>query len=94
MNKVIVEYQGNKRSIDLEKCTPLGVQIRNYSAGINIDEVYISPSGRIIVEIYSMWERDGYTTGTIYNVADGDYLATIAARSGNKVLIDMIGELE
>lgn len=91
MNKVIVDCYGEKKSIDLNKCRALGVNIREYSPGINIDEVYITPSGRVIVEQYSIWQKkNGQVTGTTYSIADDSFIAALADASQNDYLLSIV----
>ena len=61
--------------------------------GVSRKGVWVTKSGRVIVETYSIWEsgrNDGTCVGTQYHFADADEIASLAAELGDEKLLALV----
>lgn len=69
-----------------------GAQTRE-NHGLSRAGVWVTKSGRVIVETYSIWEsprHDGTCMGQGYHFADVDEIATLATELGDERLLALV----
>ncbi len=95
---IILEDEGGERKrYNLASMQKLGIQIREgaCATGVSLKDIYYMPrKKRVILEIYSIWERghSGMCVGRNYRIADADTIARLAERTGNEVLTALVPE--
>lgn len=63
------------------------------NGGISREGVWVTKSGRVIVETYSIWEssrHDGTCVGQQYHFADADEIARLAAELEDEKLLALV----
>ena len=63
------------------------------SSGVSREGVWVTKSGRVIVETYSIWEssrHDGTCVGRQYHFAHADEIASLAAELEDKKLLALV----
>ena len=61
--------------------------------GISRNGVWVTKSGKVIVETYSIWEssrHDGTCVGTQYHFADADEIAALASELEDEKLLALV----
>ena len=70
---------------DLSKLYEVPMAGTSYNHGVSREGVWVTKSGRVIVETNSIWgssRQDGTCVGTQYHFADADEIASLAAELG------------
>ncbi len=63
------------------------------NTGVSREGVWVTKSGRVIVETYSIWEssrQDGTCVGQRFHFADADEIARLAAELEDEKLIALV----
>lgn len=78
---------------DLSKLYEVPDSYTRENHGVSRRGVWVTKSGKVIVETYSIWEssrHDGTVVGTRYHFADEDGIAALAAELGDERLIQLV----
>ncbi len=79
---------------DLEVCKDLAISTGE-ERGVKVTGVYVTPSGKLIVGTFSIWERPGsggQPIGQGYHFAEAAEVAELASRFGTAELVEMVPE--
>lgn len=83
--------EGKRYDLSKLYAVPNATTRENY--GVSREGIWITKSGRVIVETYSIWassRNDGTVVGQRFHFADGDEIAELAAELEDERLIALV----
>ena len=89
---IIVNHEGDSRRYEVSGLYEVPDASTRENHGVSRENVWITKSGQVIVETYSIWAtgNGGECEGSRYHFADAEEIAFLAEDTGDDKLLELV----